>query len=54
MFTGNGLRFHPIVRHHVPLSRVVAGLGGAPTPLALLVHPADDRSILLGQFHLTE
>jgi hypothetical protein len=27
---------------------------GAPTPLALLVHPADDRSMLLGQFPLTE
>jgi hypothetical protein len=27
---------------------------GAPTPLALLVHPAEDRSRLLGQWHLTE
>lgn len=53
MLTGNGLRFHPIVRHHVPFSRVVAGMRGAH-PLALLVHLAEDRSMLLGQFHLTE
>jgi hypothetical protein len=34
MLTGHGLRFHPIVRHHVPLSCVVAGMGGRP-PRAL-------------------
>ena len=29
MLPGHGLRFHPIVRHHVPFSRVVASMGGA-------------------------
>src|SRR5712692_3503828 len=28
MLTGNGLRFHPIVRHHILFSRVVAGMQG--------------------------
>ena len=29
MLPGNRLRFHPIVRHHFPFSRVVASMGGA-------------------------
>ena len=30
MLTGHGLRFHPIGRHSVPFSRVVAGMGRRP------------------------
>ena len=52
MLTSNGLRFHPIVRHHIPLSRGVDG--GPLATLALQVHPGDEHSILLGNVHLPE
>ena len=52
MVTGNGLGFHPIVCHHVSLSR---GTHPAlPTALAWQVHHAEDRSILLGHVDLTQ
>ncbi len=51
MFTGNGLGFHPIVRHRIPLAD---GVCMAPAALALEGQPAEDRSILLGHVPLTE
>jgi len=52
MLAGNGLGFHPIVRHDVPLSD--RSVWRPPAARAWQVHPAVDRSILLGHLHLLD